>query len=157
MSLSQQPLMTSAAALDPAPVNVRVKISALWAAMMFLFAYVDLFTLYRADVRADLQAGKVGSFTLGQGFLLGATAYVTVPSLMVFLSLVLSARVARWVNMVLAAGYLVTDVGSALGESYHYYLLGTALESVLLIAIIGYARTWPRPAHEHATRGHAAR
>jgi len=30
-------------------VNVRIKISALWTAMLFVFAYVDLFSLYRRD------------------------------------------------------------------------------------------------------------
>jgi hypothetical protein len=55
-------------------VNVRIKISALWTSMLFDFAYVDLFSLYRADVRADLEAGEVGGFTVNQLFLLGTTA-----------------------------------------------------------------------------------
>ena len=46
--------------LAPSPMNVRIKISALWASMLFVFAYVDLFSLYRADVRADLEAGELG-------------------------------------------------------------------------------------------------
>ena len=28
--------------LEPSPVNVRIKISALWMSMLFVFAYVDL-------------------------------------------------------------------------------------------------------------------
>jgi hypothetical protein len=39
-------------------VNVRIKISALWTSMLFVFAYVDLFSLYRPDLRADLEAGE---------------------------------------------------------------------------------------------------
>jgi hypothetical protein len=35
-------------------INPRFKIAALWASMMFVFAYVDLFSLFRADVRADI-------------------------------------------------------------------------------------------------------
>ncbi|MEA3215565.1 MAG: hypothetical protein QOJ19_1721, partial [Acidimicrobiia bacterium] len=60
-------------------VNVRIKISALWASMLFVFAYIDLFGLLRADVRADLETGKVSGFTVDQTFLLGATAYVIIP------------------------------------------------------------------------------
>lgn len=131
--------------LDPAPVNVRIKISALWAATMFVFAYVDLFSLYRADVRADLEAGKVFAFDVGQGFLLGVTLYIAIPSLMVFLGLVLPARVARWSSIALATAYLLTVVGSVVGESYVYYLVGSALEAVALVAIIVLAWTWPSP------------
>lgn len=167
MSLAGQPSMTTTGTtstttttgttgtLDPVRVNVRVKISALWAAMMFVFAYVDLFSLFRADVRAELEAGKIWAFPVGQGFLLGATAYVAVPSLLVFLSLVLPARAARWASMVLAAVYLLTVVGGAVGESYHYYLFGSALEVAVLVAIFGYAWTWPRLAQSHPARGNA--
>jgi hypothetical protein len=71
--------------LEPSPVNVRVKISALWASMLFVFAYVDLFSLYRPDFRADVEAGEIAGFAVDQTFLLGTTAYVVIPSLMVFL------------------------------------------------------------------------
>ena len=40
-------------------INPRIKIAALWTSMMFVFAYVDLFSLYRADIRADIEAGKI--------------------------------------------------------------------------------------------------
>ena len=73
-------------ALQPAPVNVRVKISALWTAMLFVFAYVDLFSLYRADVRADIEAGQISGFAVNQSFLLATTAYIVLPALMVFLT-----------------------------------------------------------------------
>ena len=92
-------------------INPRVKIAALWASMLFVFAYVDLFSLYRADVRADIEAGEMAAFSIGQGFLLGVTGYVALPSLMLFLSLVLPVRVWRVVNIVLAGVYIPTIVG----------------------------------------------
>jgi hypothetical protein len=36
--------MTAETKFDPSHVNVRIKISALWTSMLFVFAYVDLFT-----------------------------------------------------------------------------------------------------------------
>src|SRR5918996_1678537 len=63
--------MTAETKLEPSIVNVRIKISALWTSMLFVFAYVDLFSLYRADFRADLEAGEAGGFTINQSFLLG--------------------------------------------------------------------------------------
>jgi hypothetical protein len=39
--------MNAETKLEPFNVNVRTKISALWTSMLFDFAYVDLFSLYR--------------------------------------------------------------------------------------------------------------
>jgi Family of unknown function (DUF6326) len=125
------------------PVNVRVKLSGLWASMLFVFVYVDLFSLYRADVRANLEAGDVGGFDIGQAFLFGTTAYIAIPSLMVFLVLVLRPSVSRVANLVLAPLYALTIIAGAVGE-WSYYVMGSALEVALLAAIAFYAWTWPR-------------
>lgn len=125
------------------PVSVRIKIAAAWTSMLFVFAYVDLFSLYRADIRADLDAGEVSGFDVNQAFLLGTTAYVIVPSLMVFLTLVLPPRVSRIANIALAVLYAVTVIAGAVGE-WSYYVLGSIIEVVLLAAIVYFAWIWPR-------------
>lgn len=125
------------------PVNVRIKIAAAWTSMLFVFAYVDLFSLYRSDIRADLDAGEVSGFDVNQSFLLGTTAYVIVPSLMVFLTLILRPRVNRMANIALAILYAVTVIAGAVDE-WNYYILGSAIEVALLAAVVYYAWTWPR-------------
>ncbi len=80
--------MTAETKFELSNVNVRIKISGLWTSMLFVFAYVDLFSLYRPDFRADVEAGEIGGFTVNQAFLLGTTVYVVIPSLMVFCTLV---------------------------------------------------------------------
>jgi hypothetical protein len=125
-------------------INPRIKIAALWTAMLFVFVYVDLFGLFRADIRADIEAGRMFTFTIGQGFLLGVTIYVLLPSLMVFLSLALPVRVTRTANVVLAIFYAVTVAGSAIGDSNYYYILGSLVEAALLSGIAYYAWTWPK-------------
>ena len=72
--------MTANTTFEPSNVNVRIKISALWTAMLFVFAYLDIFRLYRHDFRADVEAGEIGGFTVNQSFLLGTTGYVVIPS-----------------------------------------------------------------------------
>jgi MFS family permease len=131
---------------EPMPrVDVRVRISALWTATMFLFAYVDLFSLYRSDVQAALEAGTVSIFEVGQPFLLGVVAYVAIPSLMIYLSLVLPRRANRIVNIVAAAVYAITIVGAAIGD-WGYYLLGSFIEGALLLVVILHAWKWRAPA-----------
>ena len=129
--------------LEPSPVNVRVKISALWMSMLFVFAYVDLFSLYRPDFRADVEAGEVGGFAVNQTFLLATTAYVVIPSLMVLCVLVLRPRLNRILNIALAIVYAVSIVATTIGE-WTYYVLGSLIEATLLAAVVFYAWTWPR-------------
>jgi Family of unknown function (DUF6326) len=119
-------------------ISPRIKIAALWASMMFIFVCVDLFSLYRGDVRADIEAGKIAVFSIGQGYLLGVTIYVVLPSLMLFLSLALPPRVTRIANIVVAILYAVTVAGSAVGE-WNYFILGSLTEAALLASIEGYS------------------
>ena len=86
--------------------------------MLFVFAYVDIFSLYRADFRADLEAGEVGGFT---------------------------------VDPVLGVLYAATIIAGAIGE-WSYYVLASAIEVALLVAVVYYASTWPKLA-QPALRG----
>ena len=148
--------MTARTELEPCNMNVRIKISALWTSMLFVFAYVDLFSLYRSDFRADLEAGEVGGFTVDQAFLFGTTVYVVIPSLMLFCALILRPRVNRIANIALSVIYALTIIAGAIGE-WSYYILGSVIEVALLVAIVYYAWTWPRETPPSSAAGRATR
>jgi Family of unknown function (DUF6326) len=137
---TQMTSKTIGAEFEPFKVNVRIKISALWTVMLFVFAYVDIFGLFRPDFRADVEAGVVSGFTVNQTFLLVTTIYIMIPSLMVFGALVLRPRINRIVNIALGIIYATTIIAGAVGE-WSYYVLGSAIEVALLAAIVHYART----------------
>lgn len=144
--------MTTSTTFEPSRVNVRIKISALWTSMLFVFVYVDLYRYYRPDFRAEVEAGELGPFTINQWSLLGTTVYVVIPALMVFGALVLRPRVNRIANITLSIIYALTIIGGAIGE-WHYYVLGSAIEVALLATIAYYAWTWPKlPASRSANR-----
>jgi hypothetical protein len=124
-------------------ISPRLKLAALWVSTMFVFVYVDLFSLYRADMRADIEAGEIAGFSIGEGFLLGITIYTAIPSLMVFLSLVLPVRPGRIVQIVLAAAYMITIAGAAVGE-WNYFIFGSVIELALLGGVVYFAATWPK-------------
>ncbi|CAN5400538.1 hypothetical protein BH23ACT6_BH23ACT6_04650 [soil metagenome] len=132
-------------------VDVKLVLSALWVTMLMVFAYVDIFGFYRADVLQAALDGTVGTTGLpvNQAFLTATLVYILLPSLMVALSLVLKPRVNRILNIFLSLLYVVTIVVSCIGESWVYYLLGSAVEVVLLLAIARTAWTWPAPG-EHS-------
>jgi hypothetical protein len=64
---------------------------------------------------------------------------------MVVLSLLLKPRVNRITNIVVSLLYLITIIGSAIGETWVYYFLGSAIEVILLAAIARTAWKWPPP------------
>lgn len=118
------------------PVNPRVVISGLWITMLFIFAYVDLFAFFRADVIEDALAGRAEAFVVNQTFLAFTTLYVIPGSLMIFLTLVLPPRINRISNTVLATLYAATIAFSCLDETWIYYFIGSAIEVVLLAIIV---------------------
>ncbi len=61
--------------------------------MLFVFAYVDIFGCFRANVLEAALDGTVGttSFSVDQTFLPLTLIYIAIPAMMVFLSLVLKA------------------------------------------------------------------
>ena len=111
--------------------------------MLFVFVYVDLFSLYRTDVRADIASGQLAGFTINEAFLVGTTAFILVPSLVVALTLLLRPATARLVNIAVGSVYAIPIVVGAIGE-WNYYVLGSAVEVALLATIVYLAATWPR-------------
>jgi hypothetical protein len=41
--------------------------------------------------------------------------------------------------------YLISIIGSCLGEEWAYYLVGSLVEAILLVVIARTAWTWPPP------------
>jgi hypothetical protein len=64
---------------------------------------------------------------------------------MVVLSLLLKPRVNRIINIVISAFYIITIIVAAIGETWVYYFLGSAIEVILLVAIARTAWKWPPP------------
>ncbi len=125
-------------------VGVKLKLAALWASLMFLYIYVDYFALYMPGKIEDIQRGIVFKFDITQGFLLGALVSMTIPAMMIFLSVALPARVNRWVNIVIAVVFIPFTLFNLAGEAWMHMIFGAAVEVVLLCLIIRYAWKWPR-------------
>lgn len=132
--------------LDDPPVPVRLRLALLWVAMLLVVAYVDVFMFFRADVLEAALDGEVSgtAFAVGQGFLVGALGYVLPAILMVVASLYLRARALRTTTLVLAPLYAASIVWFCVGETWVYYLTGSAVEVVLLVAITATAWRWRR-------------
>jgi len=134
----------SAGILEDVKINVKIKLSALWVAVLFLFIYVDYFGLLRPGIIEQIIAGEVEGLQISQVFLLAAMALMTIPSLMIFLSLTLKAKANRWTNIIVGIFQIVILLVFVIGESWAFYIFGTIVEVVLLSLIVWYAWKWSK-------------
>lgn len=132
------------AKLEEQKVNVRVKLAAMWASLMFFIIYIDYFHLYMPGSLEELLAGKVFVFDITQGFLVAALAIIGIPALMIFLSVGLPAKLSRWANIIFAAVNIPLILFNLAGAQWMHMVIGAAIEVVLLGLIIWYAWRWPR-------------
>lgn len=130
--------------LEDIKVSLKLKLATLWASLMFLYIYVDYFHLYMPNTIEDIRTGIVFEFEITQGFLLAALASMTIPALMIFLSVALPAKVNRWANIIIAAVFIPYTLFNLAGEVWMHMVFGAVVEVVLLCLIIRYASKWPR-------------
>ena len=129
---------------DYTNLALRLKLASLWASFMFLYIYVDYFHLYMPGKIKDIQAGRVFEFDITQGFLLAALVSMTIPALMIFLSVALPAKVNRWANIIIAAVFIPYTLFNLAGEAWMHMVFGAVVEVVLLCLIIHCVWKWPR-------------
>lgn len=137
-------MKSAGAALNDITIHVKMKISALWASVMFCYLYGDYFLLYQPGKLQGMLEGKMvplGPTT--QGVLLFTSVMMAIPASMVFLSLVLKANLNRWVNFLLGVIYTVFVLITMPGAWVFYIFLGS-VDVMLTSLIVWYAWKWPR-------------
>lgn len=126
-------------------VNVRIKLSALWTAVMFCYIYGDYFELYVPK--------KVDGLLTGQNMLdspaklFTATFILTVPALMIFLSLMLSPKLIKWLNIGVGIFFTLFTflVGiSSISEWRMFYVFLSMVESIITLIIAWQAWRWEK-------------
>ncbi len=123
-------------------IPVKLKLSALWAALMFLYIYADIFSLFKPGQIEEMMAGRMGPLPVTQVSLLTASIMMLVPAVMVFLSLAMKPTVGRWVNIVLGLVYTAINIGNLVGETWAFYLLFGIVELALTLLIVWHAWQW---------------
>ena len=119
----------------PAVLDIRIRLAGLWAGLMFLYVYCDLYSLYRPGHLGDMAAGRMGSFEVSQISLLVAGLLMILPAVMVPISLLLNGGLAIWVNLAVAGLYTLVNFGNLAGETWAYYWAFGAVEMAITLAI----------------------
>lgn len=126
-------------------INVRLQLSALWASVMFLYIYGDYFELYVPGKAAGLLNGQNMLNTPYK--LLFATISLALPSLMIFLSLMITPKWNRTLNISIGAFLTLFTLlvgASSLTEWRMFYVMLALLESIITSIIIWKAWCWPK-------------
>lgn len=130
--------------LQDSKLNVRLTLSALWISFMFLYIYVDYFHLYMPGSLSDILSNKAFVFEISPAMILVGLVSVTLPAMMIFLSLILPAQLSRCVNIVMVAIYIPYSLFNLAGEAWIHMYFGAIVEIILLLLILFYAWNWPR-------------
>lgn len=126
-----------------ARVDTRLKLSALWTTVMFFYVYADLFAFFDPKALRQITDGTLLPFPITQSMMLGFAVMMSIPTIMIFLSLALKANQSRWSNIVvgvvytLVAAYTLTMPSSL---SYRYF---ECLEILFTGYIVWSAWKWP--------------
>ena len=137
--------MTQKSSLDDLKVHVKVKLSLLWAALMFFYIYGDYFGLYVPGQLKGMLGGQGPIGPVAQGNLAVVSVLTVLPGLMVFLSIVLPPAVNRWLNFSMGLFYTATVLTTLiLFQNWVFYILYSLSEMSLTLLVVWYAWKWPR-------------
>lgn len=135
---------TSQNELEDIKVGVKLKLAALWTCFMFLYIYVDYFGLYMTGYLKGVIDGKMWLFDITPTALLIGLISVSIPAIMIVISVTLPAKISRMTNIIFAVLYIPYSLFNLVGEFWMHMMYGAAVEVVLLLLIINYAWKWPR-------------
>jgi len=126
-------------------VNVRLKLSALWASVTFCYLYGDYFELYVPHKVEELMNGASMLDTPAKLFIAGLL--LLVPALMVCLSMILKPSLSRILNIVFGSFFslFVAWVGlNSISQWRSFYVFYAFVEVLLTGLIVWYAWRWER-------------
>jgi hypothetical protein len=126
-------------------VNVKILLSALWIAVMFIYVYADIKTLFQPEIPQQIISGIVGGMKINQSFLFAAALLMSIPAIMILLSLTLKPGINRWVNIIVSFLHILLIIATRFvpAKIWYYYIYYQSIEAIFHMLIIWYAWKWP--------------
>jgi len=129
-------------------LNTKVLLVLLWVFYTVNFMYCDTLLKLEPGVLEGIMSGHMadGTVKITAGFLLGTAIMFELPFLMIVLSWVLKYRTNRWVNIIAASLFVVTQIGSLfMGFPSPMYIFYSLVEIAALLIIVWNAWKWTNP------------
>lgn len=131
--------------LEDYKINIKIKLSILWASVTLFYLYGDYFELYIPQKTQGLVTGENLLNSPINLFL--AALLLAIPALMVILSLLLKPTINRVLNIVFGLFFtaLMLLIAFTSIEPWRYfYVFYAILESVITTLIVWYAFKWQK-------------
>lgn len=119
-------------------LDTRIILSGLWVATMLVYLLGDVLRIFSGDAKP----GEVFGMQSSQGLWLGIAGLMLIPILMVVLSLTLKYPAIRWVNIVVAAFWIIFNLVGLPTYPGHYDKFLLAVSMVFNGITIWYAWKW---------------
>jgi hypothetical protein len=139
--------MTSKTGLQDFKVNVKFKLSALWVSVMFCYIYGDFFSLFVPGRIKGLMNGESGAGKITPWTLLAYAILLSLPPVMIFLSLLLRPKANRILNIFFGALFtlvMLMVVSASIEKWMIFYIYLGVVEIIITCLIISYAWKWPK-------------
>ena len=133
--------------LEDIKINIKIKLSALWASLMFMFIYADFISLMIPGRVMGFNDGTMGLGTTTPMKLVIVAVLMSVPALMVYLSLGQRAQISKVLNILFGAFYTIImslTVYSSISEWRSFYILMGVIEIFICLFIVWSAWNWPK-------------
>lgn len=139
--------MTSKTELQDFKIDIKVKLSALWVSVMFCYIYGDFFSLFVPGRIKGLINGQSGAGATTPWTLLAYAILLSLPPIMIFLSLLLRPKANRILNVFLGALFtliMLMVVSASIEKWMIFYIYLGVVEIIITCLIIAYAWKWPK-------------
>jgi hypothetical protein len=121
--------------------KVKIKLSAIWGALMFSYQLADVLRLYSGDYVAG---DKIFGSEATQIMWLAAAIYMVIPAVMIFLSVTLPYKANRWANIILATVFFGVNLYALFGYTSGYDIFLNIVGLILNVLTVWYAWKWYR-------------
>ena len=139
---------TSSKSLTNYNVNIKIKLAALWTALMFLYIYADFFQLMTPNKLEKMINLQTPMGPTSPEILIIFSVILIIPSLMIISCIFLKSQFNKWLNICIAALYAsisILIIISTLGSEWHtFYILFNLMEVFVFARIIYQAWNWPK-------------
>ena len=125
-------------------VDTKLIVMSAWIALMCLYIYCDIFSLYRPGTIDDISRGRMGFLVVSQMSLFVASFLMIIPSMMILVSILSTAKVNRIINLITSTIFFLVNIGNLVTETWGYYYLFGLLEIGLVTFIFIVSLRWPR-------------
>ena len=130
--------------LEDVKINVKIKLAASWVALMFLYIYADIKAIFQPGIIEEIIAGEVAGIQITPTLLWASAILMSIPGLMVLLSLTLKPQANRWINIIVSLLHIGLAITLMLmpGSWVYSYIYSIGQVGWLLL-IVWYAWKWP--------------